>query len=60
MDELLGNPINVILLIAIVYLIYKILKPESGETVLLGESIAVQKSSISNVSFCFRIGVIKK
>jgi len=29
MDELLGNPINVILLIAIVYLIYKILKPES-------------------------------
>ena len=40
MDELLGNPINVILLVAIVYLIYKILKPESGETVLLkGESV---------------------
>lgn len=28
-DELTGNPINIVLLIAIIYLIYKILKPET-------------------------------
>jgi len=31
LDELIGNPINVMLLIAILYLIYKILKPESAD-----------------------------
>lgn len=31
LDELIGSPINVILLIAILYLIYKILKPESDD-----------------------------
>jgi len=32
-EELTGNPINVILLIAILYLLYKILKPEAEEKI---------------------------
>lgn len=32
-DELTGNPINIVLLLAILYLLYKILKPESEEKV---------------------------
>ena len=31
LSELTGNPINVALLLAIVFLLYKILKPEAGE-----------------------------
>ena len=70
-SELTSNPINAVLLIAIVFLVYKILKPESGEKdqfyyrrriiLFIGESLLLKKILVfeAKVSLSKRLQFLK-